>query len=143
MNTKTKAIALALFMLCTGSALAQMRINVTNLPNPAQTFLSRYFENAKVQRVERDFDDGQVVYEVKLSGNTEVDFDSEGNWKEVSGKVPAEIIPAQIVKSIQDDFRNLRVTKIERYNNGGYEVELSNGWDILYDQTFRVVGVDK
>lgn len=143
MNTKTRAIALALMMLCTTTALAQMRINVANLPKPAQTFITKYFEKAKVQRVEKDFDDGQVTYEVKLSGNTEIDFDYEGNWKEVSGKVPAGIIPAQIAASVKADFKNKRIVKIERDHHGGYEVELNNGWDIHYDKCFNVLGVEK
>lgn len=143
MNTKTKAIALALMMLCTISALAQMRINVTDLPKTAQTFITQYFEKAKVQRVEKDFDDGQVAYEVKLTGNTEIDFDSNGEWKEVSGKVPADIIPAPIAASVKADFKNKRIVKIERHHHGGYEIELNNGTDIHYDKDFNVLGVEK
>lgn len=143
MNTKTKALALALSLLCTISALAQMRINVTDLPKPAQTFITKYFEKAKVQRVEKDFDDGQVAYEVKLSGNTEIDFDIQGDWKEVSGKVPADIIPAQIAASVKADFKNKRIVKIERHRRGGYEIELNNGTDIHFDKDFKVLGVEK
>lgn len=143
MNTKTKAIALAIMMLCSIPALAQMRIDVNHLPKPAQTFITKYFKNAKVQRVEKEFDDGQVAYEVKLSGNTEIDFDSKGNWKEVSGKVPADIIPLQITASVKADFKNKPIVKIERERSGGYEIELNNGTDIHYDKAFKVLRVEK
>lgn len=143
MNYKSKAIALAFTLLCTLSVYAQKRISVNELPKPAQTFLTKYFDKVKVQRVEKDVDDGKTTYEVNLAGNTEVDFDNQGNWKEVSGKVPAGIIPAQITKSVKDNYKNRRIVKIERERDGGYEVELSNGLDIHYNQKFKVVRVDK
>lgn len=143
MNTKTKAIALAISLLCTISALAQMRINVNDLPKSAQTFITKYYEKVKILRVEKDLDDGQVTYEVKLVGNTEVDFDSKGNWKEVSGKVPASIIPGPIAQSVKNDFKNKPIVKIERNYYGGYEIELSNGTDIHYNKSFKVLKVEK
>lgn len=143
MTNKTRLIALALSLLCITSGSAQKRINVNNLPKPAQTFLTKHFDNVKVLRVEKDTDDGKTAYEVNLKGNIEVDFDNKGNWEEVSGMVPAAIIPAQITKSVKNDYNDKRIVKIERERNGGYEIELANGLDITYDKNFKVVKVDK
>lgn len=140
---KTKAVTLALTVLCAISGFAQSRISVTDLPKPAQELLSKYFPKTKVQKVEKEWDDGMAAFEVKISGNTEVDFDGKGNWKEVSGKVPAGLIPQQIASSVKKDFGNRRIVKIERERDGGYEIELNNGTDIKYDKAFKVVHVDK
>lgn len=143
MTNKTRLIALALSLLSITSGYAQKRINVNNLPKTAQTFLTKHFGNVKVLRVEKDTDDGKTAYEVNLKGNIEVDFDTKGNWEEVSGNVPTTIIPAQIAKSVKKDYNNKRIVKIERERNGGYEIELANGLDITYDKNFKVVRVDK
>lgn len=143
MNHKSTLIALALTLFISFSALAQNRISVNALPKPAQTFLSKYFDKVKIQKVEKDFDDGKIKYEVKLSGNTEIDFDSNGNWKEISGKIPAHIIPAEITQSVKYDYKNKRIVKIEREHHGGYEIELANGMDITYDKNFNVIHLDK
>lgn len=139
----TKSIALALFTFFSISVFAQMRISINDLPQPAQDFIATYFQSAKVLSIEKEFDDGRLAYEVKLTGNSEIDFDSEGNWKEVSGRVPADIIPAQIAASVRSDFKNKRIVKIERHSRGGYEIELSNGTDVHYDQSFRVISIDR
>lgn len=143
MSYKTKAALLALAVICSISCFAQNRINVTDLPQTAQTLLTKYFSKVKVKKVTKDWDDGKVDYEVKMSGNTEVDFDCDGNWKEISGKIPAGLIPKQIVASVKTEFNNLRIVKIEREHDGGYEIELSNGTDIRYDKAFKVVHVDR
>lgn len=143
MKNKTRLIALALSLLSIASASAQRSINVSDLPKPAQAFLNKHFDKVKILRVEKDLDDGRTTYEVNLRGNTEVDFDSKGNWQEVSGTVPAAIIPAQIAKSVKSDYSNKRIVKIERERNGAYEIELSNGMDITYNKNFKVVRVEK
>lgn len=143
MTNKTRLIVLALSLLSITLAFAQKRINVSDLPKPAQTFLTKHFDKVKVLRVEKDTDDGKTAYEVNLKGNTEIDFDKKGNWEEVSGKVPAAIIPVQIVNSVKKDYNDKRIVKIERERNGGYEIELTNGLDITYDKNFNVVKVEK
>lgn len=143
MNYKTKAFALALALLCIVSVSAQKKINVSNLPKPAQTFLSKHFNKVKVLRVEKDIDDGERAYEVNLTGNTEIDFDSNGHWEEVSGKVPAAIIPAQIASSVKNDYKNKRITRIERKRNGGYEIELVGGLEITYDKNFKIIKTER
>lgn len=139
MKNMKRFAALALMLLCTFSLSAKTRISVKELPQSAQTFLTKYFDKLKVIMVEKDIDDGRVDYEVNLSSHTEVDFDSDGNWKEVSGKVPAQIIPSQIAKSVKENYKNRRIVKIEKEHGGGYEIELNNGREIHYDRNFNVI----
>lgn len=139
MMNKTKLLALALALLCSISCFAGSRISVADLPKPAQTLLTKYFANVKVQKVEKDWDNGNVTYEVEMSDNTEIEFDAKGKWTEVSGKVPMGLIPKQIVNSVKNDYDNQRIVKIERERNGDYEVELSNGNEITYNKAFKVI----
>lgn len=143
MKQKKRLIALALMLLSIVSVSAQKKISVNELPKPAQTFLSKHFSNYKILKVEKDRDNARFDYDVILSNRTEVDFDSKGNWEEVSGKVPTSVIPAQIVKSIKNDYKGKRIVKIDKEKNGGYEIELANGLEITYDKNFKVVRVEK
>ena len=74
-----------------------------------------------------------MEYEVDLTSGAEIDFKSDGDWKEVKaarGKaVPSAIVPAAIAKYVSKNFSGQTIVEISR-KRGGYEVELSNGSEL-------------
>ncbi len=108
-------------------------IKQADLPNAAQAFISKYFSNDQVRKVEKDNGYRGTEYEVDFASGAEVDFKSDGNWKEVKsarGKsVPSEIVPSAIAKYVSTNFKGLTIVEISR-KRGGYEVELSNGTEL-------------
>ena len=85
-------------------------------------------------------------YEVVLMDGTEIDFDSKGNWEEVSAKkgqtVPVSIVPGFAVNYLKaHNFVNEGVTKVER-DRKGYEIELSTGLSFKFDKKGKFIKAD-
>lgn len=108
-------------------------ISQTELPKAALTFITKYFSEDEVRKVEQDSGHRGVEYEVDFMSGAEVDFTSDGQWKEVKAahdsSVPTAIIPAAISKYVETNFKGLTIVEISR-KRGGYEVELSNGTEL-------------
>jgi len=56
---KTKIITVVLLLCFVMSANAQKKIEVTELPKPAQEFLKKYFENTSVEKAKKDAEHGE------------------------------------------------------------------------------------
>lgn len=108
-------------------------IDKTELPQEAQTFLKEHFPGDQIRKAEKDQGHRGMEYEVDLTSGAEIEFNSDGRWKEVkaarSKSVPSGIIPAAITKYVETDFAGLSIVEISR-KRGGYEVELSNGTEL-------------
>lgn len=108
-------------------------INQTGLPTAAKTFITKYFSKDKVRKVEKDNGRRGMEYEVDFTSGAEVDFTSDGNWKEVKAargtSVPSAIVPAAISKYVATNFKGQSIVEISR-KRGGYKVELSNGSEL-------------
>lgn len=108
-------------------------INQSELPMAAQTFITNYFSKDQVRKVEKDNGRRGLEYEVDFISGAEVDFTSDGNWKEVKAargtSVPSAIVPTAIAKYVDTNFNGLTIVEISR-KRGGYEVELSNGSEL-------------
>ena len=108
-------------------------INQTGLPTAAKTFITKYFSKDKVRKVEKDNGRRGMEYEVDFTSGAEVDFISDGNWKEVKAargtSVPSAIVPAAISKDVATNFKGQSIVEISR-KRGGYKVELSNGSEL-------------
>ncbi len=101
------------------------------LPSPAQQFINQYFPNSTVIYCEKD----GAHYDVKLSGNIELEFDLFGNWKEVdcnTNPVPAGIVPTEIADYVATNYPNNFIVQISRQNQH-YEIELNNDLDIEFN----------
>lgn len=118
-------------------------INV--LPKAAQTSLANNFK-AKVNHIKIDKELGRISeYDVVLTDGSEITFDRDGNWKDIEVKngssVPAKFIPATIAAYIKQNQKNASVVGIEK-NRKGYEVELSNGVDMVFNSNGKFVRYD-
>lgn len=90
---------------------------VKKLPILAKNFLKQHFDLSAIISVERD-DDG---YEVKLTNGIEIEFDLQGNWKEIKAKKDLISLPSSILallpRNIQNYILKEKITivkKIER-----------------------------
>ncbi len=105
-------------------------INQSDLPQAAQEFVKKYFSNEQVKKVEKDNGRRGTEYEVEFVSGAEVEFISDGNWKEVKATpIPAGIVPDAIAKYVTDNFKDQTIKEISR-KRGGYEVELTNGTEL-------------
>ncbi len=117
----------------TANAYAGTPIQQTELPNAARTFLTKHFANDQIRKAEKDQGRRGMEYEVDLMSGAEIDFTSEGDWKEVKAakgtSVPGDIVPAAIAKFVSTNFKGETIVEISR-KRGGYEIELSNGTEL-------------
>ena len=110
-------------------------------------FINRHFTKPEVSHIKIDKEMLEATkYEVLLTDGTEIEFDSKGNWEEVSAR-KGQVIPASIVPNFAVDYLKAHnfaaegVTKVER-DRKGYEVELSTGVSFKFDKKGKFVKAD-
>lgn len=126
-------LLLSIAAMTAPASFAGTRIQQSELPQAAQTFISTYFPDELIQKVEREKGHRGMEYDVDFASGAEVEFMSDGQWKEVKaakgGAVPSALVPEAISKYVADNFNGLAIVEISR-KRGGYEVELSNGTEL-------------
>ena len=113
--------------------------------NPAITqFVEQYFPNATVQMVMPDDDDIDVV----LNDYTKIEFRLNHEWKKVDCEhsttftsVPATLVPEQITTYVNTSFPNTLIKKLEK-KYMGWEIELNNGLEVEFNNSFKVTKID-
>ncbi|MGH2328025.1 PepSY-like domain-containing protein [Campylobacter taeniopygiae] len=109
---------------------ASIIISSDNLPNNIKNFLKKNF-NVPIGIAQKDTNS----YEVYLSNGLELEFESDGTWKEIESKLdPFEFnfLPANIIDIIKSKFPNVKAREIERKINY-YKIKLNNGIKIYID----------
>ena len=129
-------------MLAANSAMADdMPIPVSQLPKAAKTFVQQNFNGKTIVYAEKDWDS----YECHLDDGTKVEFTIGGEWKKVNcygvNGVPANLIPAPILKYVKTNFGGCNIVKIDK-EAYGYEVELSNDLDMKFNYQGGLIGMD-
>ena len=107
-----------------------------------ETFVSTYFPQVGIQRIELD---GNEI-DVKLTDGTDIDFYLNFDWQSIDcehgivyGIVPTELVPAPITAYVTANFPNNHIDQIEKKANGNWEIELNNDHEIKFDANFNVI----
>ncbi|WP_264537688.1 PepSY-like domain-containing protein [Flavobacterium sp. N1736] len=106
---KIRVLSAALLLGFVISANAQKKIEVSELPQPAQEFLKKYFSNTSVDVAKKDAEHGEKGYEVKLKDGTEVEFWKDGSYREVDGgdkPIPTTFIPQSVKDYVAKNHPN-------------------------------------
>lgn len=158
-NKNTKKLLIALFVLSAFSSIlfAQATDNEQNpysytpdtnaqygygvqlssIPQNAQNFIKQHFPNIQVSYIERDWDD----IEVYLADGTQIEFFPNGDWKEVKCymNMPASILPANVMATIQRTYPQAAIIKIEKQFTI-FEVKLNNMMELYIDNNGTLIG---
>ena len=113
--------------------------------NPAITqFVTQYFPEATIQMVMPDDDDIDVV----LNDYTKIEFRRNNEWKKVDCEhsttftaVPATLVPEQITAYVTANFPNAIIKKLEK-NFRSWEIELNNGLELKFNNSFKIMEID-
>lgn len=118
------------------------------LPHAAKKFIEEHFPNATIQHVENKqspVTDG-TVFDVDLSDNTEIDFDKDGEWREISTKgdvvVPMAVLPSSVQEYINANYAGQTIKSIDK-DIDVMAVELKNDTDLVFDLDGKFLRVDK
>ena len=135
-------------MLLTVSAMcARDRVSrdVNLLPTEARELIKNHFAEASISYLKVDKNLFRVEgYDVRLTDGTELDFNSKGQWTEIEAEknaVPASLIPDVIKKYMKQNYNGQRVKKI-KHNRRGYELKLSNGLEVEFDNMGHFLRLD-
>ncbi|MDE7108631.1 MAG: PepSY-like domain-containing protein [Muribaculaceae bacterium] len=116
-------------------------ITETELPGVAKNFIRQYFPDATIRSAQK----GNNEYEVKLSDGTDIDFDKEGNWKDVDA-APGQTIPSGFYPEAIDNYiaANMNGTGINEISKegAGYDVQLLTGVELLFGLDGSFIGYD-
>ena len=121
-------------------------IQLTEMPKEAQEFIQRHFANQSVALAKIDTEFLDKTYEVVFTNGDQVKFDKKGKWTKVDcehTQVPLAIVPVAIQQYVSKNYPDAKVVKIELTDRKGYEVDLSNGFEIEFDKKMRVVEIDR
>lgn len=139
------SLSLIAGLLFSFSAHAQKTtITAAELPAKAQTFLKEHFANENTLAIVKDKETFSTDYKVRFSNNTEVEFDSKGNWEEIDGNhnpIPTAAIPAKIASYVKSNYKETSIIKIDK-GYWGYEVDLSNGIELEFDSNGKFLRID-
>ena len=133
-------IAVVLLFLAI-SASAQKKIEVSELPKPAQDFLKKHFSYTTVVSAKKDAEHGEKGFEVKLKDGTEVEFWKDGSYREVDGgdkPIPTDFIPNNIKEYVGKNHPNERITHID-YGHKDLDVDLTNNIDLEFTKEGKIL----
>lgn len=119
-------------------------IQVSRLPQPAQTFIDRYFSGGKLLIAKKETEFMKTTYEVLFSNGDRIEFDRRGDWQTIDCKfssLPEEAVPAPIVEYLRTHYPEARILKIEKERRK-YEVKLSNRLELTFDRRFSLIDID-
>ncbi|MBD3582792.1 PepSY-like domain-containing protein [Flavobacterium selenitireducens] len=119
------------------SANAQLnKIKVSELPQPAQAFLSEHFKEYKIAQAYKESQIGEKGFEVKMTDGTEVEFTKDGKWREVDGNdkpIPTAFIDKKITSYIAKAYPGKKITHID-YGHKDIDVDLEGKLDLEFDK---------
>lgn len=121
-------------------------IQVTEMPKSAQQFIKSHFAGQAVAMAKMETEFLDKSYDVIFTNGDKVEFDKKGQWTKIDCKhtqVPAEVIPEAIQKYVAQNYPDAKILKIEVTDRRGYEIDLSNGFDIEFDKKMNVIEIDR
>lgn len=138
---KTRILFAIALLSLTISASAQKKIEVTELPKPAQEFLKKHFSNTTIESVKKDAEHGEKGFEVKLQDGTEVEFWKDGSYREVDGgdkPIPTAFIPDNVKAYVAKNHPNEKITHID-YGHKDLDVDLTNDIDLEFTKDGKIL----
>ena len=125
-----------------GAVLAATPEKYDRLPDKARSFIGEYFGESSVAAVKRE--QFPTEYEVVFENGAKAQFDADGEWMEVDCRreaVPSTIVPQKIREYVAGKYPGQKIVGLKR-DRRGYDVELSNGYELGFDRKFRLVDFD-
>lgn len=104
-------------------------IQLADLPQKAQTFISDYFKDSEINRIEEEMDGDVTVFIVAFKNGYEVTFNNEGDWVQVEAPfgqtIPGGIVPENVEQTLNERYNGYGVNEINDTGEG-YHVVLTD-----------------
>jgi hypothetical protein len=141
---KILAIVATLVLTMTACADRRQLVQYSELPVQAQSFIQKYFNNADVSNIIREYDGMVYEYDVYLLNGTEIEFNYQGSFQSIDCKrtaVPEGIVPELITSFVALHHPNQMIVEYKvEYRR--LKVGLSNDWELEFDLDGNFLGID-
>ena len=124
-------------------------IDYRELPANAQQVLQTHFPTSEVVLIKKESDSEGTSYEVYTNEGFKIEFDQQGEWKEIETKqgkdIPSALIPTPITTYIQANYAEYKLTTVEK-KPSVFEVEIKNGrqeLDLIFDRQGNFIKIDR
>lgn len=141
MKRFTLIIAAVVFSLaCTAE---DRPVTADQLPAAAKSFIQNHFPSETVSFAKMDDDFIRPDFTVILSNGVELKFNHDGAFEKIESRsgVPEGLVPVQIADYVKTHSPNSVIVEYEitrRY----YEVQLSNGMELVFNSKYNLVELD-
>lgn len=118
-------------------------VTFSQLPSPAQTFITTNYPDDKISFATVDDDIVRPDYSVVLVSGVRIQFNNDGSLEKIESKagVPERLIPVQIVDYVKRHYPDAAFHEYE-IGRRSYEVKLSNRLDLKFNRNFNLVEID-
>lgn len=139
-------IALFTFNACTEDDDSEdFIVDYESLPTASKDFITNCFgTDATVTQTKERYvaDTDGTYYMVYLTGGYEVDFNKSGIWVSVengtyglSQSVLLKILKPATLRYLTENYPTAKIEEVDNLGVNGYEVDLKDGNDLLFDST--------
>lgn len=146
MKKKARILLLfcALFVQVTAFADIERPVTFGQLPVAAQQTIKKHFANHKIALAKMEYEVFGKTYDVIFTNGDKIEFDSKGQWIDIHcefSQVPNALIPAPIATYVKNNYPQTVVINIER-DRRVYDVDLSNGLELTFTKSFKLIDID-
>ena len=133
-------------VLTFGATSAQdKKVTFNDLPADAINFVRQHFLVDHIASVWKDTDYKDEEYTVIFRDGLEIEFNGEGDWKEIKvhrGKVPDHVVPEKILAHVNATFPFESIKEISHsISKKTYKVKVTDGQKLKFDDNFNFIEV--
>ena len=138
-------IAVSLVMFSLTQLRADDRpIKFSQLPEAAQSFINKYYQNDNVSFATVDDDMIAPDYQVALVSGVMLQFHHNGKLEKIESRttaIPKGIIPVQIIEAIKELYPEA-IDNAYEVDWNSHEVKLSNRMELKFNNNYRIIELD-
>ena len=122
----------------------EVTLTTAEIPADIKTYVDTHFASTTINRAVKDTEKGVVSYEIYLSGNVELEFDSMYEITDIDGRtqLPDSVIPNTILAYVKQNYANQFITDWE-LELDHQQVELNNGVELEFAMNGDFLRIDK
>ena len=118
-------------------------LSEAEIPTAIKTYIETHFPSNTIVRAEKDTENNTITYEIYLSENINLEFDSASNIIDVDGviQLPNSVIPQSILDYVSVNYPNNVITDWELEFNP-QQVELNNNIKLAFEMNGNFIRID-
>jgi hypothetical protein len=113
------------------------------IPKAIKTYIETHFPSNTIIRVEKDTENNIITYDIYLSENINLDFNSAFDIIDIDGviQLPSSVIPPSILNYVSANYPNNVITDWELEFNH-QQVELNNNLELEFEMNGDFIRID-